>query len=196
VIVGLPKNQRDYFAEHYVAAHLADAGWNLFFPRRDKGFDFIITKELAGHTVVRPVQVKGKYPEQDKTDKGTYGYMGEMTALHAEMVLAIPYFPTDVTATAPTCIAYMPRFQIRPQQGRGWRCEPAVFSGGIAKPRRDFLRYFDRPGLQFMEQADWNSPATPQIETSTQSTVASASLVKRRTPKRPRRVRKINGQVE
>jgi hypothetical protein len=194
--VGLSKNQRDYFAEHYVAAHLADAGWNIYFPRRDRGFDFIITKTVAGQPVVRPVQVKGKFPEQEKTDKGTYGYIGAMTALHPEMVLAIPYFPTDVTATAPTCIAYMPRFQIRPQRGRGWRCEPAVFSDGIAIPRRDFLRYFDRPGLRFMEQADWNSAATPQIEPMAQSTITSASPVKRRAIKRSQPVQKINGKLK
>jgi len=30
---------RDYFAEMYVAGILADKGWNIYFPRRDKGFD-------------------------------------------------------------------------------------------------------------------------------------------------------------
>ena len=35
---------RDYFAEMYVAGILADNGWNIYFPRRDNGFDFIITK--------------------------------------------------------------------------------------------------------------------------------------------------------
>jgi hypothetical protein len=37
---------RDYFAEMYVAGILADKGWNVYFPKRDIGFDFIITKEV------------------------------------------------------------------------------------------------------------------------------------------------------
>lgn len=146
---------RDYFAEMYVAGVLADAGWNVYFPRRDQGFDFIITKQVGDRVLVRPVQVKGKYPELDKGDRATYGYIGDLTALHPDMVLAIPYFPTDIASVAPTCVAYMPRAQVRPQQGRGWRCEPAKFSGGMAVPRRDFQQYFNRPGVAFMEQAGW-----------------------------------------
>jgi hypothetical protein len=146
---------RDYFAEMYVAGVLADAGWNIYFPRRDHGFDFIISKELEGSVLLRPVQVKGKYPELDKGDKPTYGYIGELTALHPEMVLAIPYFPMDIASVAPTCVAYMPRTQVRPQQGRGWRCEPARFVGGIAVPRRDFQQYFGREGMAFIEQVGW-----------------------------------------
>lgn len=150
---------RDYFAEMYVAGLLADAGWNIYFPHRDKGFDFIIAKVRENRVVLRPVQVKGKYPEMDKGDKSTYGYLGELTALHPEMVLAIPYFPIDSMSVAPTCVAWMPRPQIRPQQGRGWRCEPAKFAGGVAVPRRDFQRYFDRTGLAFMEEVGWESSA-------------------------------------
>jgi hypothetical protein len=33
---------RDYFAEMYVAGLLADAGWNIYFPHRDMGFDYIV----------------------------------------------------------------------------------------------------------------------------------------------------------
>ena len=146
---------RDYFAEMYVAGVLADAGWNVYFPRRDQGFDFIITKPVGDQVLVRPVQVKGKYPELDKGDRPTYGYIGELTALHPDMVLAVPYFPTDVVSVAPTCVAYMPRAQVRPQQGRGWRCEPAKFRGGTAVPRRDFQHYFDRAGVAFIEQVGW-----------------------------------------
>lgn len=146
---------RDYFAEMYVAGLIADAGWNIYFPHRDEGFDFIISKKIGNRIVLRPVQVKGKYPELDKRDRPTYGYAGALTALHSEMVLAIPYFPTDHTSAAPDCVAYMPRSQIRPQQGRGWRCEPAKFENGIARPRRDFQRYFDREGLAFMEEIGW-----------------------------------------
>ena len=146
---------RDYFAEMYVAGVLADAGWNVYFPRRDQGFDFIVTKFVADRVLIRPVQVKGKYPETDKLDRLTYGYIGELTALHPDMVLAIPYFSTDVASIAPTCVAYMPRTQVRTQQGRGWRCEPAKFSSGIAVPRRDFQCYFDRTGVTFLDQIGW-----------------------------------------
>ena len=59
---------RDYFAEMYVAGILADHGWNIYFPRRDKGFDFIITKDLGERMLVRPVQVKGLYPTGAKTE--------------------------------------------------------------------------------------------------------------------------------
>ena len=146
---------RDYFAEMYVAGILADAGWNIYFPRRDQGFDFIITKVAEDRVLLRPVQVKGKYPELDRADRPTYGYVGDLTALHPDMVLAIPYFLTDVTSVAPTCVAFMPRSQVRPQQGRGWRCKPAKITGGLATPRRDFQQYFGRDGLVFMEQEGW-----------------------------------------
>ena len=52
----------DYFAELYVAGRFADAGWNVYFPHRDQGFDFVISKVIGVDTVLRPVQVKGKYP--------------------------------------------------------------------------------------------------------------------------------------
>jgi hypothetical protein len=54
-----PENakNRDYFAELYVAGILVDAGWSIYFPKRDVGFDFIAVKELRGQVVIRPVQV-------------------------------------------------------------------------------------------------------------------------------------------
>ena len=84
----------DYFAEMFVAGKLADAGWNVYFPRRDKGFDFIITKCIKSEFVIRPVQVKGKFPEVTTTDRGLHGYIGRLTELHEEMVLAIAFFDT------------------------------------------------------------------------------------------------------
>lgn len=57
----MPKKRRpDYLAELYVAGVLADAGWNVYFPHRDEGFDFIISKYLGDRIVLRLVQVKGK----------------------------------------------------------------------------------------------------------------------------------------
>ena len=70
---------RDYFAEMYVAGVLADAGWQIYFPRRDVGFDFVVIKAHGETTLIRPVQVKGKYPTETKTNKQNYGYDGELT---------------------------------------------------------------------------------------------------------------------
>jgi len=48
----MPKSPltREVFAELYVAGVLADAGWNIYFPTRDIGFDFIATKTAAAGT--------------------------------------------------------------------------------------------------------------------------------------------------
>ncbi len=81
---------KDYFAELYVAGRLADAGWNIYFPHRDEGFDFVISKFVGDVPLLRPVQVKGKYPTGEKGDKLKYGYVGKLTQTHPEMVLAIP----------------------------------------------------------------------------------------------------------
>lgn len=140
----------DYFAELYVAGRFADAGWNVYFPHRDKGFDFIVSKpDGNGRQWLRPVQVKGKYPTEVKTAKTVYGYVGRLTQLHPEMVLAIPFFSL-ASPTLPTCVAYMPHDSIR-SHSRGYRCQPASFSAGAAKPRREFAKYFDASGLKLLE---------------------------------------------
>lgn len=145
---------RDYFAELYVAGLLAEAGWNIYFPHRDRGMDFIISKTgTDGREIIRPVQVKGKYPEADKTDKTRYGYVGGLNQIHPQMVLAIPFFETSGIGPA-LFVAYMPWSQIKPHQ-RGYRCEPAIFRGGAPKPRRDFQSYFDANGIVQIESDDW-----------------------------------------
>jgi hypothetical protein len=58
--------KRDLFAELYVAGLFADQGWGVYFPKRDQGFDFIVVKNIDSNFIVRPVQVKGKYPQKDK----------------------------------------------------------------------------------------------------------------------------------
>ena len=137
---------RDYFAEMYVAGVLADNDWNVYFPRRDKGFDFIITKEVEGKTIIRPVQVKGKYPEKSKTDKRTYGYKGKLTAIHKNMILAIPFFSTTGIGKSPLFTAFMPFGKIVKMEKR-YRCEPALFKDGKPLPRRDYKKYFDLQGI-------------------------------------------------
>lgn len=146
---------RELFAEYFVAGLLADAGWNLYFPRQDRGLDFIATKtQKNGHELIRPIQVKGKFPTSEKGDKTLYGYVGALTQLHPEMVLAIPYFRTNTPGPA-HCTAFMPFSRLRPHS-RGWRCEPAGIRGGIPKPRRDFVHFFDTPGIRALELVEWS----------------------------------------
>jgi hypothetical protein len=147
---------RDYFAELYVAGLMADAGWNVYFPHRDRGMDFIVTKtDPEGMELIRPVQVKGKYPTATKTDKPAYGYVGRLNQLHREMVLAIPFFPGSEPGPA-LHVAYMPFSFIRPHS-RGWRCQPGSFKDGLPSPRRDHLPFFDQAGLASIEHPNWST---------------------------------------
>lgn len=150
-------HQRDYFAELYVAGIMGDAGWSVYFPKRDVGFDFVVTRSTQKGVLIRPVQVKGLYPTVVKTDKPYYGFIGKLTQLHDSMVLVLPYFTTDKLGAAPGCIAFMPRSEIRPQQGRGYKCTPAKFSAGCARPRASFTKYFDRPGLDAIASLGWGN---------------------------------------
>ena len=152
---------RDYFAELYVAGILGDAGWNIYFPKRDVGFDFIAVKELRGQAVIRPVQVKGKYPAHTKGDKTVYGHIGQLSQLHPEMVLALPYFPTDQRGVAPTCTAYMPR-------GGRFDHKRVVASRVNQRPSRMESRKlgaivsntFDYAGITLMESEHWSAKTT------------------------------------
>jgi hypothetical protein len=145
----------DYFAELYVAGLFAEAGWNVYFPHRDKGFDFIVTKALGRHQVMRPVQVKGKYPEVTKGDRIAYGYTGRLSVTHPQMVLAIPFFAAK-WAHAPTCTAFIPMTAVKPAK-RVFRCLPATLRNGVPAPRRDFSKYFDKAGLDGMDSESWGS---------------------------------------
>ncbi|MBV9570777.1 MAG: hypothetical protein JO056_06015 [Alphaproteobacteria bacterium] len=146
----------DYFAELYVAGLFADAGWNVYFPHRDKGFDFIVSKANGDQQVIRPVQVKGKYPTPGKGDRAAYGYVGRLTVTHPQMVLAIPFFPSN-WITAPACTAYLPMSIVR-RASRGYRCFPATLRRGIPTPRRDFKKYFDKAGLAHLDDNRWGHP--------------------------------------
>ena len=145
----------DYFAELYVAGSIAKAGWNVYFPHRDKGFDFIISKLIDGKRwVVRPVQVKSKTPETGAT-RAAYGYKGKLSAVHPEMLLAIPYFTTSITGK-PCCIAYMPRSRIIADK-KGYHCQPAILKASAVKPKPSLIHYFDESGIELMEGADWSA---------------------------------------
>lgn len=145
---------RDYFAELYVAGLFGDAGWAVYFPKRDVGFDFVATKYVNGQTLLRPVQVKGLYPTLEKKDKAALGFKGELTAVHPEMVLAIPYFSMK-THHSPEAVAYMPHDQFKTPTGGGVRCVPATFKAGQAKARPEFAKYFDQAGLLRIEDPLW-----------------------------------------
>jgi hypothetical protein len=146
------KSTRDLFAELYVAGLFADAGWHLYFPKRDHGFDFIITKTVGDKIVIRPVQVKGLYPTAEKTDKRLYGYRGKLTQLHSEMVLAMPYFPVS-REPAPLFTAFLPRIRIRSNKNKQDQqyAYPASFIDGSPIKRPYFSRFFDAPGLALVE---------------------------------------------
>jgi hypothetical protein len=101
------------------------------------------------------VQVKGKYPTEGKTNKPTYGYVGGLTQIHPEMVLAIPFFPI-ASQEVPSCVAYLPWSLIR-RHSKGYRCQPATFKAGVPLPRRDHRRFFDDEGLALVEQGDWSA---------------------------------------
>jgi hypoxanthine-DNA glycosylase len=143
----------DYFAELHVAGRLADAGWDIYFPHRDKGFDFVISKRIDDVPLLRPVQVKGKYPTGEKTDKTVYGYVGKLTQRHPEMVLAIPYFSASSPNT-PVCIAFMPPACVKPHS-RGFRCQPATYRNGEPKPRREYQKFFDQQGIVRLDSLTW-----------------------------------------
>jgi hypothetical protein len=146
---------RDYFAELYVAGIFGDAGWSVYFPKRDVGFDFIVSRPVGKTTLIRPVQVKGLYPTAEKTDKTFYGYSGRLTATHPDMVLALPYFAATERGVAPACIAYMPLSCIKPRPKGGYRCMPAKFQAGAPKARREFKAYFGEKGLKALSDPLW-----------------------------------------
>lgn len=147
---------RYYFAELYVAGLLANAGWNVYFPHRDKGMDFIISKTgTDGREIIRPVQVKGKYLSADKGNKSTYGYVGKLKQVHPDMVLAIPFFSVNQPGPA-LFVAYMPFSRIK-KHSRGYRCQPAAFRNGKPIPRPDYKKFFDNEGLALIEKPDWNN---------------------------------------
>ncbi len=144
----------DYSAELIVASRFAEAGWNVYFPHRDEGFDFIVSKSVEGvGEVIRPVQVIGKYPTDVKTDKATYGYMGSLSKVHPEMVLAMPFL-NPVSNAAPIFIAYLPMTMVRPCS-KGYRCHPATFKNGSPCIRKYYAKFFDDNGLRALEMENW-----------------------------------------
>jgi hypothetical protein len=153
---GQAPKTRDYFAELYVAGLFGDAGWEVYFPKRDVGFDFVVSKVVAGTTVLRPVQVKGLYPTAEKRDRDAYGFTGVLSAVHPEMVVAMPFFSAAGGDVAPACIAFMPLPAMRDRERGGVRCVPCSLAGGIPRPRPSYLRFIGQDGLAALEDPGWS----------------------------------------
>jgi hypothetical protein len=160
---GLAPKEYSQLAELHVAGLFAEAGWRIYFPHRDDGFDFIAIKSintLDDRLLIRPVQVKGKYPEHQKLNKPVYGYIGKLTQTHPDMVLAIPYFEQGSIPVL-RHVAFMPQSMLR-KHSRGWRCEPAKFLNGLPSPRGDHAKYFDHQGLRRLEDSSWSTGTFPK----------------------------------
>ena len=156
---GQPPKTRDYFAELYVAGLFGDAGWAVYFPKRDVGFDFVVSKQAPGSVILRPIQVKGLYPTPEKRDRVTYGFEGVLSAVHPEMVVAMPFFSATEHAAAPTCVAFMPLIAMRDRERGGVRCVPCSMFQGVPRPRPSFLHFMDHAGIKALEDPAWSASA-------------------------------------
>ena len=139
-------------AELLVAAAFSAAGWDIFLPQFDKGIDFIAGKLLSAGYLLRPVQVRGKYPEAEGLDHKTYGVRGALTVVHPSLVLAIPFFSPRPHALV--CTAYLPLAKIGATTENGLTTFTALVAkleGRRPKPRQEFVGYFDAAGLALIE---------------------------------------------
>jgi len=148
------------FAEMYVAGVFADCGWSVYFPRADKGFDFIVIKSIDGVQRIRPVQVKGKYPEKLTGKVAAYGYRGKLTAIHDEMVLAIPFFSSNKRGESPVCIAYVPKNMVQQKSNGTYICAPAKFKDGEPSQRESYQHFFGEDGLKSVGELNWGSASS------------------------------------
>lgn len=150
-IKGTAPKTRDYLAELFVAGTMGDAKWQIYFPKRDEGFDFIAVKRTPTNPIIRPVQVKGLYPTAGKKDRDVYPWRGALSQVHPDLVLAVVYFTCEPETVAPAHVAYVPVAQLkRPTRG-GYRFDGASLHCGRVSPRRDFRHCFDRDGLRALE---------------------------------------------
>jgi hypothetical protein len=150
----LPKT-REQFAEFYVAAQLADADWNIYFPRWDSGFDFMIERTVVrdGNPValIRPVQVRGKYLTDSKGDTKQYGIQnGKLSRVHPDMIVAMPFFSSS--DCHPIQVAYLPHTRTNPlwdEDQRKWvfTCLPARVKGGQVYMRQEYQKFCGVLGL-------------------------------------------------
>jgi hypothetical protein len=157
---------RDRFAELFAAATFSDAGWNVYFPRWDDGIDFIIERSIAEDvsplSVIRTVQVRGKYPTAEKGDNDRYGILnGSLSRVHKDMIVVMPFFD-DGPDSPPSCVVYLPYASIKPSweaDDHKWSfsCCPCKRSGGKSIPRRDYSHLFNHEGLASIARRDWGT---------------------------------------
>lgn len=161
---GVGPKTRDYFAELYVAGLMGDRGWAVYFPKRDIGFDFVVSKKVGDKVILRPVQVRGKYPTEEKKDRVAYPWLGELSQVHEDMALVLCYFATDHSTAAPDNIAFVPLFSLKSTTKGRYRCSPVNLKGGKTYPRPSYKHLFGVEGLDAMESSDWAQSGPPPAE--------------------------------
>lgn len=150
-----PTNVRDEFAELYVSALFADGGWTVYFPRRDKGFDCIVTMQKGDDMLVRPIQVKGVYPEEFKKGGKPFGRDLKLTAIHPQMVLVMPFFQyAPEKSSSPTHVGFFP---IKPstRPDRKHIIRPAFLKAGVISVRDSYQGSFGKAGIAEVEKLTW-----------------------------------------
>lgn len=156
-----PTNVRDEFAELYTAGLFADAGWTVYFPRRDRGFDYIVTKQHDTEMLVRPVQVKGVYPEEQKKGGRPFGKDLKLTAFHPQMVLVMPFFEySPEKAESPTHVAFFPLQPSRRSDGKHI-IRPALLKGGKISIRETYQRFCGKTGIDAVSASGWGRTSAP-----------------------------------
>lgn len=148
------RKYRNQFAEMYVAGCFMDAGWQVFFPQRDEGFDFIVAKRTANGTCLRPVQVRGCYrqPDAKVKNKATYG-KGTilLSQIHSDMVVAIPFF-SEQSPHYPHGVAYLRLPDLKTNSEKGnFYSYPAQLRDGVAQARPSYAGLFGAAGLARLE---------------------------------------------
>jgi len=169
----------EQLAELNVAAQLADAGWEVFLPYRDRGFDLIAARKVGRSWIVRPIQVKGRYlqkgyrrdRENEVSMRGRQeGARFPLSEPHNDLVVALVYVDTDPSPIV-LCTAYLP-FKVvkksvtRQTQGRRnhrvfWPA-PAQWmrhadDSVSLEPKPEFDRFFDGNGIRLMARSNWSN---------------------------------------
>lgn len=128
-------------AELLVASKFRENGWEIYFPHKDDGFDFVAYNK--DKKIFRPIQVKGKYRESSN-DKVTYGYKGSLSHTHDEMVLAVVFYNKN---SEPLHFAYLKFSDIKFTKKGDAKAEVCCIKDNKIKPRRDFSFLFGLEGM-------------------------------------------------
>ena len=151
----LPPNPH-CFAELHAAALFADAGWTIYFPYPDRGFDFIASRPGQAGTEIRAVQVKGCYPTSGKKPRQKTGYAGPLTAVHSQMVVVVMYFVSHTWGALPHQVAFMPLSSLGRAKDGDYICKPASFTGTEFKQRPTYTRFFGKDGIDAVASPTWS----------------------------------------